>query len=139
MAKGIRTIRKCAWGYAALFLGVYLMDYVPGAMDPATGKMFGLFSMTPIVDIGHLVLGALAAISGAVSAAAARIYFYFLGVAYGIDVVTYVFSHLGKISPMTNFLVNLPHTVIFISAFIIAAKVDRDPVSQRAHATSVSA
>jgi hypothetical protein len=37
MAKGIRTIQKCAWGFAAMFLGVYLMDYVPGAMD-ANGK-----------------------------------------------------------------------------------------------------
>jgi hypothetical protein len=114
------------------------MDYVPGAMDPATGKMFGLFSMTPIVDIGHLVLGTLALISGLISAKAARIYFYFLGVAYGIDVVTYVFSHLHTISPMTNFLVNLPHTVIFISAFIIAAKVDRDEDAS-AHAISARA
>ncbi|HLK63378.1 MAG TPA: DUF4383 domain-containing protein [Bryobacteraceae bacterium] len=138
MARGFSTIQKCAFGYAAVFLGVYLMDYVPGAMDPATGKMFGLFSMTPIVDMGHLVLGALALISGFISAKAARIYFYFLGVAYGIDVVTYVFSHLHTISPLTNFLVNLPHTVIFISAFIVAAKVDRGETSNR-NATSVSA
>jgi len=138
MARPIRKIQKCAWGYAAIFLGVYLMDYVPGAMDPATGKMFGLFSMTPIVDIGHLVLGALALISGFLSGRAARIYFYFLGVAYGIDVVTYVFSHLHTISPMTNFLVNLPHTVIFISAFLVAAKVDRDETPTR-DAASVTA
>lgn len=138
MARPIRKIQKCAWGYAAVFLGVYLMDYVPGAMDPATGKMFGLFSMTPIVDIGHLVLGALALISGFLSGRAARIYFYFLGVAYGIDVVTYVFSHLHTISPMTNFLVNLPHTVIFISAFLVAAKVDRDETPTR-DAASVTA
>ncbi len=26
---------------------------------------------------------------------------------------------------MTNFLINLPHTIIFISAFIIAAKADK--------------
>jgi hypothetical protein len=124
MAKGFRTIQKCALGYAAVFLGVYLMDYVPGAMD-ANGKMFGLFSMTPLVDIGHLVLGALALASGWYSAKVSRIYFYFLGVVYGIDVVTYVLTHLHTMSPRDNFLVNLPHTVIFISAFIIAAKVDR--------------
>jgi hypothetical protein len=140
MAKGIRTIQKCALGYAAVFLGVYLMDYVPGAMDPVTGKMFGLFSMTPLVDIGHLVLGALALISGLVSAKVSRIYFYFLGVVYGIDVVTYVLTHLHTMSPIDNFLVNLPHTVIFISAFIIAAKVDRvNGEAAKANATSVSA
>ena len=32
MPKKITTIQKCAWGFAALFLGVYLLDYVPGIM-----------------------------------------------------------------------------------------------------------
>jgi Domain of unknown function (DUF4383) len=120
----MRTIRKIAFGYAILFLGVYSLDYVPGVMD-ANGKMFGLFSMTPLVDAGHLVLGALALICGFISAKAARLYFWFLGIVYGLDVVIYTASHWGTISPMTNFLVNLPHTVIFISAFIVAARVDR--------------
>jgi hypothetical protein len=120
----VSTIQKIAWGYAILFLGVYSLDYVPGIMD-ANGKMFGLFSMTPLVDAGHLALGALAVICALISKKAARLYFWTLGVVYGLDVVTYVFTHLQKISPMTNFLVNLPHTVIFISAFIIAAKVDK--------------
>jgi hypothetical protein len=120
----ISIIQKIAWGYAVLFLGVYSLDYVPGIMD-ANGKMFGLFGMTTLVDVGHLVLGALAVIGALVSKKAARLYFWMLGVVYGIDVVTYVFSHLHTISPLTNFLVNLPHTVIFISAFIIAAKVDK--------------
>jgi hypothetical protein len=120
----MRTIRKIAFGYAVLFLGVYSLDYVPGVMD-ANGKMFGLFSMTPLVDAGHLALGALALICGLISAKAARFYFWFLGIAYGLDVLTYAVSHWGKVSPMTNFLVNLPHTLIFISAFIVALKVDR--------------
>jgi len=127
MAKSkISTIQKVAWGYALLFLGVYAIDYVPGVMD-ANGKMFGLFSMTPLVDFGHLALGSLAVISALISKKVARLYFWMLGVVYGIDVVTYVFTHLHTISPMTNFLVNLPHTAIFISAFIIAAKVDKGP------------
>ena len=120
----ISTLQKIAWGYAILFLGVYSLDYVPGIMD-ANGKMFGLFSMTPLVDAGHLALGALAVICALISKKAARFYFWTLGVVYAIDVVTYVFTHIGKISPMTNFLVNLPHIVIFISALIIAAKVDK--------------
>jgi hypothetical protein len=119
------TIQKIAWGYAALFLGVYSLDYVPGVMD-ANGKMFGLFSMTPLVDAGHLALGSLALIAALISKKAARLYFWILGVVYGIDVVTYVFTHLTTISPLTNVLVNMPHTLIFISAFIIAAKVDRE-------------
>lgn len=122
--KKTSTLQKIAWGYGLLFLGVYSLDYVPGTMD-ANGKMFGLFSMTPLVDAGHLALGTLAVVCALISKKAARLYFWMLGIVYGIDVVTYVFMHLHAISAMTNFLVNLPHTIIFISAFIIAATVDK--------------
>src|SRR5262249_9342821 len=75
MLENKSRIQKYALGFAAMFLGVYLLDYVPGIMAD-NGKMFGLFSMTPIVDLGHLVLGALALISGLISAKLARIYFW---------------------------------------------------------------
>lgn len=126
MSKQITTIQKCAWGFAALFLGVYLLDYVPGIMD-ANGLMFGLFHMTRIVDLGHLGAGALAVIGALSSARGARIYFYVLGVWYLIDVLVYFFSHLNQIPLKTNILVNGPHILIFIAAFWIAAKVSRTP------------
>ena len=63
MSQPLTTLRKCAFGFALLFLFVYSLDYVPGIMAP-NGKMFGLFSMTTFVDIGHLGLGLLALISG---------------------------------------------------------------------------
>ncbi|MBI3758386.1 MAG: hypothetical protein HY269_01355 [Deltaproteobacteria bacterium] len=71
MATRISTIQKYAWGFAAMFLGVYSLDYVPGIMD-ANGKMFGLFSMTTIVDIGHLALGALAVLGALLGAKASE-------------------------------------------------------------------
>jgi hypothetical protein len=117
-------IQKCAWGFAAMFLFVYLLDYVPGIMAE-NGKMFGLFSMTMIVDVGHLALGLLAAIAAWHSAKLSRIYFYVLGVWYSIDVIVYFFSHLQTVSLIVNVLVNLPHTIITIAAFWIALKVDR--------------
>ena len=129
MPKKLTTIQKCAWGFAALFLGVYLLDYVPGIMDE-NGLMFGLFHMTKIVDLGHLGAGSLAVIGALISARAARIYFYVLGVWYSIDVVTYFFGHLHSLPLTKNVLINLPHILIFVAAFAIAAKVDRG-VSQR--------
>jgi hypothetical protein len=126
MSKKITTIQKCAWGFAALFLGVYLLDYVPGVMD-ANGLMFGLFHMTRIVDLGHLAAGTLAVVGALTSERGARIYFCVLGVWYLIDVLVYFFSHLNQIPLKTNFLVNLPHILIFIAAFWIAAKVSRGP------------
>jgi hypothetical protein len=122
MPKNITTIQKCAWGFAALFLGVYLLDYVPGIMDE-NGLMFGLFHMTRLVDLGHLGAGSLAVIGALISAKASRIYFYVLGIWYSIDVVTYFVTHLHTLPLVKNILVNTPHILIFIAAFWIATHV----------------
>ena len=130
MPRQFSTMQECAFGFAALFLGVYLLDYVPGIMD-ANGLMFGLFHMSKLIDFGHLALGVLALISALISAKAARIYFWTLGVWYTIDVVTYFSSHLRTTSLTSNVLVNLPHTIIFIAAYWIAMRVgkhQREPV-----------
>ena len=130
MTRSFSTIQKCAFGFAVLFLAVYSLDYVPGIMD-ANGKMFGLFSMTTFVDVGHLGLGMLALISGFVGPRTARVYFWFLGFFYAADVITYAIRHLHLISPITNLLVNMPHMVISIAAFLIAINVGK----HRANAT----
>ena len=124
MPKRFSTIQKCAFWFAALFLGVYSLDYVPGIMDK-NGLMFGLFHMSKLIDFGHLALGALALISAFISARASRTYFWVLGVWYTIDVVTYFFGHLHSTNLITNILVNLPHTIIFITAYWIAMNVNK--------------
>ena len=40
------------------------------------------------------------------------------------------------LKPFTNLLINLPHAVISIAAFIIAVKVDRRPASSTANAAA---
>ncbi len=124
MAKQFTTIQKCAFGFAALFLGVYSLDYVPGIMDQ-NGLMFGLFHMTRLVDLGHLGAGSLALIGGLISARMARAYFWLLGIWYTIDVFAYFFGHLNALPLTKNFLVNLPHILIFIAAYWIALRVDK--------------
>ncbi len=124
MSRQFSTIQKCAFGFAALFLGVYLLDYVPGIMD-ANGLMFGLFHMSKLIDLGHLALGVLALISALISAKLSRIYFWVLGAWYTIDVATYFFGHLHTLPLKNNILVNLPHTLIFLAAYWIAIQVDK--------------
>ena len=118
------TIQKCGFGFAMLFLAVYALDFVPGVMD-ANGKMFGLFSMTTFVDIGHLGLGALALICAFIGARAARGYFWFLGFFYAADVITYFVTHLHTLPLVKNALVNAPHAVISTAAFLIAINVGK--------------
>jgi uncharacterized protein DUF4383 len=124
MLKNFSKIQKIALGFAALFLFVYSLDYVPGIMA-ANGKMFGLFSMTPIVDFGHLALGTLAAISAFTSAKVSRIYFWALGVWYGIDVIMFFVSHFNSMTLLVNAAVNMPHLLTSIAAFWIAINVER--------------
>jgi hypothetical protein len=124
MPRHFSSIQKCAFGFAALFLGVYLLDYVPGVMD-SNGLMFGLFHMSKLIDLGHLGAGTLMLIGALTSAKVARICFWLLGIWYTIDVFTYFFGHLRSLSLTTNFLVNLPHILIFIAAYWIALRVDR--------------
>jgi hypothetical protein len=124
MAKPFGTIQKCGFGFAALFLGVYSLDYVPGIMDQ-NGLMFGLFHMTRLVDLGHLGAGSLALIGALISAKTARGYFWLLGVWYTIDVLVYFFGHLNTLPLAKNILVNLPHILIFIAAYSIALNVDK--------------
>ena len=124
MAKQFSTIQKCAFAFAVLFLGVYSLDYVPGIVDQ-NGLMFGLFHMTRLVDLGHLGAGSLALMGGLISARTARAYFWLLGVWYTVDVLTYFFGHLNELPLMKNFLVNLPHILIFIAAYWIALQVDK--------------
>ena len=122
MNRRFATIQKCAFGFALLFLFVYSLDYVPGIMD-SNGKMFGLFSMTTFVDVGHLGLGLLALISGFAGPRVSRVYFWFLGFFYAADVIVYAIRHLQLISPVTNLLVNMPHILVSIAAFLIAINV----------------
>jgi hypothetical protein len=124
MPRSFAKIQKCAFGFALLFLFVYSLDYVPGIMD-SNGKMFGLFSMTTFVDIGHLGLGLLALISGFVGPRTSRVYFWLLGFFYAADVINYALRHLHLISPVTNLLVNTPHMVVSMAAFLIAINVGR--------------
>ncbi len=129
MTRSFTTIQKCAFGFALLFLFVYSLDYVPGIMD-SNGKMFGLFSMTTFVDVGHLGLGLLALISGFAGPRASRVYFWFLGFFYAADVITYVIRHLHLISPVTNLLVNMPHILVSVAAFLIAINVGKHIANQ---------
>ena len=131
MARPLSTLQKLAWLFAGLFLFVYSLDYVPGIMYE-NGKMFGLFSMTPIVDFGHLALGALAAISAMISSKAARVYFWALGIWYGLDVIVFVITHFSTMSLLVNGAVNMPHFLTSIAAFWIATHVelpDASPVA----------
>ena len=121
MERRFTKMQRIALGFAALFLAVYSLDYVPGIMAE-NGKMFGLFSMTTFVDIGHLALGAFALMCAFIGQKVSRGYFWFLGFFYAADVIVYAARHLDTMPPVTNLLVNLPHILVSTAAFLVAIK-----------------
>jgi hypothetical protein len=125
MKRRFTKLQKIAFAFAALFLAVYSLDYVPGVMAP-NRKMFGLFSMTTFVDIGHLGLGALALTCAFIGQKASRVYFWFLGFFYAADVIVYATRHLDSMPPVTNLLVNLPHILVSTAAFLVVIKVKNE-------------
>jgi hypothetical protein len=128
MFKNLRLIQKVALGFAGLFLGVYLMNFVPGVKHE-NGKMFGLFGMTPMVDYGHLALGALALVSGLISAKISRIYFWALAAWYSLDVIMYTSKNFNDMEPVKLVLINMPHFLITCAAIYVALKVDKQPAA----------
>ena len=137
MTRRFSTIQKCAFALRVTLSARLFAGLCARVMD-ANGKMFGLFSMTTFVDIGHLGLGTLALISGFIGPRASRIYFWFLGFFYAADVITYVIRHLHLISPVTNLLVNMPHILISIAAFLIAINVGKNERMPRSRARKSS-
>ncbi len=123
MFKNITAIQKWAWFFAANFLFIYALNFVPMIHD-ADGKMFGLFKLDPIDDYGHLLMGILAAIGAWHSIKWSRIYFYFLGIAYVIDVIAFFISNYNEYSLPVNIALNFPHIAILTAAFIIAKKLN---------------
>src|SRR5690606_34161457 len=68
------AVRKWGFAYAALFVAVVAVGYVPGFED-AEGNLFGLFKLDLYDDALHLASGLWAGIAAALSDRAARGYF----------------------------------------------------------------
>jgi hypothetical protein len=134
-------MQKLAWVYAALFLFVVALGYIPGLTNSA-GQLLGLFRIELKDDILHLGSGLWAAVAGWLSARAATLYFKLFGVVYGLDGVLGFITGQGYLdggifiygpTPLplaTRFAANLPHMLIGGIAVIIGFVVSRRYAAQ---------
>jgi hypothetical protein len=119
----VPAVRKWGFAYAALFVAVVAVGYVP-AFEDADGNLFGLFKLDLYDDALHLASGLWAGIAAAISERAARGYFNLFGPLYLLDGVLGLFTGSGYLDggiflygPLdldlqTRFFANLPHLVI---------------------------
>lgn len=86
MTKNISAIQWLAWFYALLFSTVVLVGHLPWFVDER-GYIFGLYSVTALVDSGHFLAGLLAAIAAWHSHRWATIYFKYAMIPFGLDAI----------------------------------------------------
>jgi hypothetical protein len=132
----MHVMQKWAWVYAALFVFVVVLGYLPGVTD-AQGAMFGLFSIQLVDDALHLGSGIWAALAAWRSAFASTLYFRLFGTVYFLDgVVGLIFGRAyldgglfidgpAPLDFMTKVATNLPHIIIGGSAVLLGFVVAR--------------
>ncbi len=137
----MNIIRKLGWGYAALFLFVVLLGYIPGLTN-AAGQLFGLFRLDLYDDALHLGSGIWAALAAWRSTRASIWYFKLFGILYGLDgVVGLLFGQgyldggifLYGVAPLdwgAKIAANLPHILIGGMAVLIGFVLSRKAATQ---------
>jgi len=119
----MKAVRALAWAYAALFVGVTALGYIPAFLD-VQGNLFGLFKLQWWDDALHLGSGLWAAIAAYMSYDASRTYFRIFGPLYFFDGVLGLLTGMGYLDlgiflhgPMgiplqTRIAMNVPHIAI---------------------------
>jgi hypothetical protein len=119
----MKTVRAFAWAYAALFVGVTALGYIPAFLDNQ-GNLFGLFKLQWWDDVLHLGSGLWAAMAAWTSYSASRAYFRIFGPLYFFDGVLGLLTGMGYLDlgiflqgPMavpleTRIAMNVPHIAI---------------------------
>jgi hypothetical protein len=132
----MHPMQTFAWAYAALFLFVVALGYLPGLTDES-GQLLGLFRIELKDDALHLGSGIWAALAAYSSARAATLYFKLFGTIYGLDGVVGLLFGQGfldggivtqgptALDLATRFGANLPHLLIGGTAVVIGFVLSR--------------
>lgn len=135
-------MRKLAWVYAAMFLAIAALSYIPGLKD-SQGLLFGLFSLQLHDDLLHAGSAVWAALAAMRSTWAARFYFQLFGLVYFFDgIVGLLFGEayldLGILRfgpqpyPWAHKIgANIPHILIGGIAILIGFVVSRRVTEKR--------
>jgi hypothetical protein len=134
-------MQKLAWVYAALFLSVVALGYIPGLTN-AQGQLLGLFHIELKDDILHLASAIWAALAAWTSVRASTFYFKLFGPLYFLDGVCgflfgqgYLDLGIVRFGPtplplMTRIGANAPHIFIGGLAIIIGYWVSQRQAKQ---------
>lgn len=122
MLKRFSIVQWLSWLFALQFFTVVTVGHIPAFLD-AQGKIFGLYGVTPFIDLGHFLAGLLAAICAWHSHHWATNYFKYAMIPFGLDAVVGIlfsrditehgslfFNGFGPADfSLHNILSNVPH------------------------------
>ena len=125
----MKTVKYVILFLSILFVGIVLIEQVPGVMVPVAGSegleylMFGLFKISLLDDITHLVSG-LVGFYVLFRGYPIRVkYLMLFGGYYTLDAIFFIlYGLVSGQSLMDNFLLNAPHVGISVLACIALAK-----------------
>ena len=120
----MKTVRYVTIFLTALFIGIVLLERVPGVLTdtavPHEWLMFGLFKISLVDDITHGISGILGLIALSLGYRASTYYLMLIGGYYTLDALFYLVNGVfTKMSLIDNILLNGPH--IGISVLVIFA------------------
>lgn len=136
MLRRMHPVQLFAWVYAALFLSVVLIGYLPGFTNDQ-GQLLGLFRIELVDDALHLGSAIWAAVAAWLSVRASTLYFRLFGTVYMLDgIIGFLFGQaflnggIFRFGPAPldwgiKFAANLPHMVIGGTAVFIGFVVAR--------------
>ncbi len=129
-------MQALAWVYAAMFLSVVVVGYLPGLTN-SQGQLLGLFRIELVDDALHLGSAIWAALAAWISARASIFYFKAFGSIYLLDgVIGLLFGQgildggifIHGVAPLdwgTKIAANLPHLVLGGTAVFIGFVLSR--------------
>ena len=138
----MNIIRIFAWVYAALFLFIVALGYIPGLTN-ADGELLGLFTIDPVDNIVHLISGIWAAVAASRSTRASILYFRIFGSIYFLDAIfgllfgegildAGIIRHgITQVDFVSGIAPNLPHVVIGGLALYIGFGLGRKYMSKQ--------
>ncbi len=141
----VSSIRAFAWFYAALFVSVVVVGYIP-ALNDADGNLLGLFSLQWYDDALHLGSAIWAAAAAWRSDEASRAYFRIFGPLYFLDGVVGLLTGIGYLDlgiflngpldlPLAvRIAANTPHLTIGGLAVAVGFFLPGRPIAARAGA-----
>lgn len=133
----MKTVRYVTIFLSALFIGIVLIERLPGVLVPTDTSyewlMFGLFEISLVDDITHAVSGILGFLALACGYRWSVRFLMLIGGYYALDAIFHLINGVfTKQAIIDNLLLNGPHIgIVILVAYALSQSVKRIELNER--------